>query len=348
MPDTVFIPCPVGMWVDVTDGAIKGFITNFSQHQIRYRMSDAAPLESDSFGHTINPQEKRYFNLEGTNGVKVWARGFYDDAAIGLTKDYKASILTSPIGTDFFSEVRKGNIPGHEMVIKRGRNPDVDATVFEEIRWLGGVRTPLLTASTMYANSTSPNDDDLTGTNTWKVEIAGVDISFNRLSEIVSMNGLTNTVNTTAAFLRIDSVTTVENGSFNVRNAGVITVYDSTTNTPQIVVPSGAGISKDSLHTIPAGKTGYLINVVLNPSINPNGLTTFRVMSRLNVLTPGPPWPPVMEVDVFNGVTDISQIDINAGLIFEEFSDLWFEGITDSNNTDMGVTYELLLVDNEP
>lgn len=94
MAQTFDIPVTVGVWTDVSNGLKKGFITNFSQHQIRYKYAETQPLISDTFGHIINPQEKRYFDLVGSKN-KVWAFGLYSDARIALTEKYDAALLTS-------------------------------------------------------------------------------------------------------------------------------------------------------------------------------------------------------------------------------------------------------------
>lgn len=93
MADTIKIDISSNEWTDVTNGVKTGVFTNNSYHSIRYRESLLQPSIDDTFGHVLNPQENRSFDLE--NNSKIWALGFHDDAAIALTKNHAGGILTN-------------------------------------------------------------------------------------------------------------------------------------------------------------------------------------------------------------------------------------------------------------
>jgi len=247
---------------------------------------------------------------------------------------------------DYLTLVRLGKIAGQSIIAKRGWNPDSDSAAYEEVRFLGGLRTPLQVAAQMQAFSSDNADTDLTGSNAWKIELFGVDDQYNPISEIVSMDGTSGSALTSQFFLTVYGLKPVENGSFNVKNAGGIDIR-TTGGAVQILMPQDTGLSKDSHYTIPAGKTGYLVSLTLEANIRAQREVAFRLMARENLIGGGgPPYAPTAEVSVWSAISGINPIPINAGEGFKEFTDIWFECQPENNNTVAGVSYEVLLIDN--
>ncbi len=250
---------------------------------------------------------------------------------------------------DFLTEVRLGRIDGYSIEARRGWNPDSDSVAFEEVRYLGGLRAPLTTPALMDAASSSAADIDLTGSNAWKIEIFGVDGAYNPISEVISMNGTSASAPTAQSFLSVNKVIAVENGSFNVRNAGDINIRTAsgTSGLVQILMPQDTGLSKDSHYTIPTGKTGYLVSLTLEANIRAQREVAFRLMARRNIIGGGgPPYAASAEIFVWSAISGINPLPIHAGPGFEEFTDIWFECQPENNNTVAGVSYEVLLIDN--
>lgn len=113
-----------------------------------------------------------------------------------------------------------GSIPGLTQVNLRGVNP-APTTTFEPMWGESAAYTPLLVAmSTPYCASGSANDT-AAGTGARTISVKGVDTSFARFTETVTMNGQTSVNLVTTNVLFIDSIEVLTAGSGLV-NAGII------------------------------------------------------------------------------------------------------------------------------
>lgn len=97
-----------------------------------------------------------------------------------------------------------------------------------------------------------------------KVQINGLDASYNAISEVISLNGTTG-VTTTLSYLRINSLITTSGNA-----VGVVTVKNGATTYAQI--NAGFGRSLMSIYTVPNGYDFYLQRVSANSSFNGNNL----------------------------------------------------------------------------
>ena len=160
----------------------------------------------------------------------------------------------------FYLSVSKGLVAGHSHIHKFGANFDIDSTTDPESIWSAGGLYPwssLTTAQTIYALSTSGSDND-------ELEIQGLDSNYNLLTETITMTG-TSAVTTTNQFLRIFRVIYNHNSS----NVGTVTLRTgSATGTIVAQIEPGYSQTLMAIYTIPAGYTGYLLNI--SSSVNKN------------------------------------------------------------------------------
>lgn len=158
-------------------------------------------------------------------------------------------------------DIALGNVSGLTFLVVAGRNPDIDTGTVPEDVWLGGGAYggfDVAAAEALDVVSSSASDT-AAGTGAQSISIEGLDASFNEISEVVVMNGLT-TVTTTATFLRVNSVSVNTVGTDGV-NQGQITVSQTTSTTVMAVVGSLVGNQQQALYTVPANKTLYLKNI---------------------------------------------------------------------------------------
>lgn len=161
----------------------------------------------------------------------------------------------------FELQVSRGQIEGHRAVTVWGYNPDIDTS--EETVWAdGGIVTLPPSAATVKISSDSVNDTSA-GTGARTVVVAGLDSSYDEISETVTLNGTTE-VATTKSYLRINSITVATTGSGNA-NAGNIyagtgTVTSGVPATIYNQVLVGYNQTLTASYTIPNGYTGYLVN----------------------------------------------------------------------------------------
>jgi hypothetical protein len=166
----------------------------------------------------------------------------------------------------FELQVARGQIQGHEVVNVFGYASAV-STSFVSV-WENNAAYVFPTvASTMVVSSSSASDTAVS------VQIDGLDAGYNRITEVVALNGTSN-VTTTNVYWRINNViTTVGSavGTVYVKNAGGTTYA-------QIAI--GNGKTNMSVYTVPAGYTAYITqaDAFSSTSVTSGVFATFRVL----------------------------------------------------------------------
>jgi len=250
------------------------------------------------------------------------------------------STTPSTAEIDFYLAVAKGDFTGYSNVSKFGYNPSVGSGNYESI-WEGSNAYPWMSAADQLEVLSSDTDDTSAGTGARTVELQGLDSSWNSLTETVTMNG-TSAVTTTGSFLRIFRARVVTAGSSG-RNEGTITIRDQDTSTTRALITNGAtdgnGQTLMAVYTIPAGKTGYIINI--NISSKKDQEQTYRLMARDNTVA-NAAWNVKEFLTGRGGFSDWRKYAINKAT---EKTDLDFQVISNSTSAAAG-GFELILIDN--
>jgi len=170
---------------------------------------------------------------------------------------------------NFRLEVAKGNIPGHTAITKFGRNGAVAASTTEEIWSVSTDRTVLTVAATMEAISTDIDDSDTGGTNPAStgariITIQGVDDSWNRAEEDITMDGTTASTATSTSFFRVDRAFVKATGTYAGTNEGTITIRVSSAGSTQAQIEIGKGQTEMAMYTVPTGHKVYIDHVEVN------------------------------------------------------------------------------------
>jgi hypothetical protein len=241
---------------------------------------------------------------------------------------------------DFYLAVAKGDFTGYSNVSKFGYNPSVGSGSYESI-WENSNAYPWMSAEDQLEVLSSDADDTSAGTGARTVELQGLDSSWNLLTETVTMNG-TSAVTTTGSFLRIFRARVVTAGT-SLRNEGTITIRDQDTSTTRALITNGAtngmGQTLMAVYTIPAGKTGYIINI--NISSQKDQEQTYRLMARDNTVA-NAAWNVKEFLTGRGGFSDWKKYAINKAT---EKTDLDFQVISNSTSSAAG-GFELILIDN--
>ena len=250
------------------------------------------------------------------------------------------STTPSSAEIDFYLAVAKGDFTGYSNVSKFGYNPTVGSGNYESI-WEGSNAYPWMSTDDQLEVLSSDTDDTSAGTGARTVELQGLDSSWNVLTETVTMNG-TSAVTTTGSFLRIFRAKVVTAGSSG-RNEGTITIRDQDTSTTRALITNpatyGNGQTLMAVYTIPAGKTGYIINI--NVSSQKDQEQTYRLMSRDNTVA-NAAWNVKEFLTGRGGFSDWRKYAINKAT---EKTDLDFQVISNSTSAAAG-GFELILIDN--
>lgn len=241
---------------------------------------------------------------------------------------------------DFFLAVAKGDFTGYSNVSKFGYNAAVTSVAYESI-WEGSNAYPWQTVADQLEVLSSSANDTSAGTGARTVELEGLDSSWNLLTETLTMNG-TTAVTTTASFLRIFRARVVTAGT-SLRNEGDITIRDQDTSTTRALITNGPtssfGQSLMAVYTIPAGKTGYVINI--NFSSAKDLEQEYRLMARDNTVA-NAAWNVKEFMTGRGGFSDFIKRGINK---YTEKTDLDLQVISSANSA-VGGGFEIILIDN--
>lgn len=144
----------------------------------------------------------------------------------------------------FELQVGRGQVPYHTELTLVGFQPSVAQTFI-----------PLWENATTYTYPNSALIMGITGTDadTAQIQINGLDSNYVAISETVTLNGA-NTVNTTQAYFRVNSLVTISGNAANTvtcANAGV--TYAK--------INPGIGVSQALIYTVPLGYTFYEFKV---------------------------------------------------------------------------------------
>ena len=150
--------------------------------------------------------------------------------------------------------------PSYKQILKFGQNQSVGnsiETIWEE----GGLYVYPPSATTMTVSSSDANDTSA-GTGARTIQIAGLDGSYNEVSETITMNGQTP-VTTSNSYLRVNRALVLTAGSGGA-NAGIIYVGTGTVtagipvNKYTTINGFGLNQSLQAFWTVPAGYTAYI------------------------------------------------------------------------------------------
>ena len=234
---------------------------------------------------------------------------------------------------EFYLQVARSQIAGHETNFKFGFNPDVDDAL--ETIWTQGGLYSYLSATTILKVSSSSTDDTAAGTGARTVEIFGLDGNYNEISETVTLNGQT-AVNTTNSYLRINRGVVRSAGSGG-QNAGVIyagtgTVTAGVPANKYLSIAIGDNQTLMALWTVPAGYTAFLLQTDVTVATTQNNkYCTAKLVAC--------PYGEVFQVkDAFVKSESSMHQAYTVPLVFEEKTDLEWRAIGDSAGADIAIS----------
>lgn len=160
---------------------------------------------------------------------------------------------------------------------KFGRNADIDSAAAETIWDAGGTYVWPTTSEPLSVVSDS-TDDDAAGTGLRTLEIQGLDLNWNEISETVTLDGTTPVV-TDIGFFRVFRIKGMTAGSGSV-NAGNVTVTNETSGQTLGKVEAGKGQSQLALYSVPAGQTLSINEIICTPFKAAAASYEVRMMTR--------------------------------------------------------------------
>ena len=246
---------------------------------------------------------------------------------------------------DFLIEVQKGNIAGHSMVHKFGRNADVPNGTFEGVNQLSAAFNFLTAATTVRIKAGGNAADDVAGNGARTVTVEGLDDTGAFATETIDTNGVSASSATSTSFWRVFRVFVVTCGTYGAANTAQITIENSAGGTDLIAILTEEGQSKYGAYAIPLGKTGYLLDALVEADAAK--AADFRLCTREDLTdASSAPFSPIKVKLYWDGVLGQAAIDPHSPILtLPALTDIWIDAEGGGAGTEVSCDFEILLVD---
>ena len=245
---------------------------------------------------------------------------------------------------DFFAEVAKGNIPGHSLVHKFGRNTAVPNGEWELIANLSAATAFLSAATTVRVKAGGDAADTSGGAGAGGILISGVNDSLAFASETLTTAGASASSNSTGSYWRLARGQAVNCGTYATPvNTGAIVIENSAGGTDLLQIDAGEGQTQLGAYAVATGYDAYLIGYGV--SIDSQKKANFRMFVRENFNDTTPPVNAKQLRKFFDGV----DTPLDTRLVAPEYlgagpMDVWWEAYGDGGTASVSVQFGLLLV----
>jgi len=259
--------------------------------------------------------------------------------------------MTYISGRDFYLEVAKGNVPGHSLVHKFGRNNAV-GTSFVPVA-LGGVyQTPqAASATTLRIKSGGDAADTAAGSGAREITLVGIDETGAEVTEAVATAGASASSATTATFMRLHRAYVSASGTYATSSAGShtadIVIENGAGGTDWATISTGSGSfplsqSEIGAYTIPDGYSGYLLGS--HGFTDSTKTTSLIFFQRGTILDSAAPYS-AMRV-VFEELAKGGEflVEIKSPIKFTGPCDVGYLAKVNSTTAQVDIDFELLLV----
>ena len=243
---------------------------------------------------------------------------------------------------DFYLEVRKGNIPGHSLVHKFGRNDAVPNGSWQFVNLLGFTAWPISSVVPVRIKAGGNAADAAAGAGAREITVQGIDSNLDEISVAIATAGTSGSSNTSETFWRIHRAWVSSAGTYGAANTGAVTITSSAGDLIQIA--AGEGQTMFSGFSVPDGKTGYLISA--NITVDGAKAADVRLMTRENLNNATAPVSSVRVKKYWAGVLgSLDYHPVAPDVTLPALTDIWVEARGGGVGTTVSANFELLLVD---
>jgi len=177
--------------------------------------------------------------------------------------------MSRQFSRDFLIEVSKGNIAGHSLVHKFGKNEDV-GTTFEPLSIGAVYQTPQPAAATVLRVKAGNVNDTAAGTGAREVTIQGLDETGAVQEEALATAGASAGAAGSITFIRVFRAFVSSSGTYATAAADsmaadiVVENGGGGTDWLTIEMPDiGRGQSQIGVYSVPLGKTAYVFSYIM-------------------------------------------------------------------------------------
>ena len=245
---------------------------------------------------------------------------------------------------DFLIEVQKGNVAGHSMVHKFGRNDAVANAAWEHISLTPFTTASFRTSAVAMRVKAGNAADTAAGAGAREVTIQGIDSNFAELAEAVATAGESASSNTIATFWRVHRAWVSAAGTYTAANTAAVVIEDSGAAADFITIGIEEGQTQYTGWTVPIGKTAYLLSV--HVTVDANKAADVRCFTRENIDDSTAPVSATRLKLYWDGI--LGNFDYRPKgpeLSVAAKADIWFEAYGAGAATEVSCDFELLVVD---
>lgn len=252
---------------------------------------------------------------------------------------------------DFYLEVQKGNVPGHSIIHKFGRNIAVPTT-FVTIA-LGGVyNTPQVGSATTLRVKAGNTNDTAAGSGAREITVIGLDETATEVTEVLATAGTSASTATTATFIRLFRAYVSKSGTYATSAAG--------SHAADVVIENGAGgtdwatiavadyprsQTEIGVYSVATGKTAYLLNAAA--FTDTNKITELILFKRESILQTAAPYDGMrILLDLTSNLGGEETFEPRSPIVVVGPADLGFMAKVSATTAEVDVDFEVLVVDN--
>ena len=246
---------------------------------------------------------------------------------------------------DFLVEVHKGNVPGHSIVHKFGRNPSVAAATEEGVLQVAADFNWLTAATTVRIKSGGNANDTAAGNGAREVTVYGLDDTGAAANEAIATAGASESTATTTSFWRVFRAVVTSAGTYTGNNDGNIVIENGAGGTDLIQISATEGQSQFGAYSVPLATTAYLLYVDAQVG-TANNEAAIRVWTRDDLTDASAPVKAKRLRHIFPGISGLFEFQPRSPSgSFPALSDIWLTAEAGGGSTsDVSIDFELLLV----
>ncbi len=267
-----------------------------------------------------------------------------DESSNARVVNYQRADGTALSMPDYYLEIAKGNVAGHSLIHKFGRNAAVASGSWELVSLLSGATSFLSAATTVRVKAGGHINDTAGGSAAQGVTIEGLDETGAFATETVATAGASASTSTTTTFIRVFRAYVSTVGTYGGSNTTAVTI-EKTAGGDLIQIAVLMGQTEYAAYTIPLGKTGYLTSIVVQADTNKT--TDFRLIERRDILDTSDPMSPARLKFFWDGVLGGATLKPKSPILtLPALTDIWVEASGSGAMTEASADFEIILVDN--
>ena len=318
--------------VNIASGSIHTLSVIASHFRIVY--TNGAVAQTHFRLQTLFHQDKS--NIVTTSALQT----------IGHTED----VVLTRNSNDPLLDLQRGLDKNKHTVHKFGFNEAVPNGSYADVWSYGGTDALYNWASTTetFRIKAGGNvNDTAAGTGARSVHIAYLDSTGVETHETLATAGASASAATASTGKRVLRAYVVDTGTILSNNTGIILIENSTTGEVVAEIDAGVGQTEMTMYTVPLGHTAYLVSTALNIAAGTNKDADVNFWQRTNAYNTTAPFGAKRLIKEWRAVQGHIDHNFTSYPVFEELTDLWFEGKGNGAVTFVAANFDIILIENE-